>query len=96
MSSFVLISFRRVSEDSHRPRRWKQWSQTASDIRDSWRPDHPKRANAKPTISVGDDGGEDVPNNRFGARCKMSFIEGSGYVMFSSSGRSVDMDRKDS
>lgn len=77
-SSFLLISFNLVSEDSHKPSLWKQWSHTASEMRDSESPDQPKRANAKATISEGDDGGV-VELNRFdGMRCTMSFMLGSG------------------
>jgi hypothetical protein len=66
-------------------------------MRDSERPDQPKSANAKATMSVGDDGGEEGVdpgelNKLFGTRWRMCFIDGSGYVMFSSSGRSAAID----
>lgn len=81
-SSFLLISFKRVFEDSHRPRRWKQWSHTASDILDSDSPDQPKSANAKATMSEGVDGrvdDESVELNRVGGmRWRISSIDGLG------------------
>lgn len=96
-SSFALISLRRVSEESQSPRRWKQCSHVARDMRDSERPDQPKRAKVKATLSVADVGGgidADV-NKLLGRRWRISFIDGSGYMMFSRSGRSAATAWKD-
>lgn len=92
-SSFLLISSRRVAEESQRPRRWKQWLHTARDMRDSETPVQPKRAKAKATISVGDRGGSvlDEVKKEDGMRSRMCCIDGSGYVMCSRRGRSADM-----
>lgn len=56
-SSFLLISCKRASEESHSPSRWKQWLHTASEIRDSETPVQPKSAKAKAIRSVGVEGG---------------------------------------
>jgi hypothetical protein len=99
-SSFLLISFKRWSDDSHSPSRWKQWSHTASDIRDSTTPDQPNSANVKATMSVGDEGSDvaavpDELNRLDGRRWRMSCTDGLGYVMFSRSGRSAAVDWND-
>lgn len=92
-SSFLLISLRRVAEESQRPRRWKQWLHTARDMRDSETPVQPKRAKTNATMSLGDRGGS-VPaevKKDDGMRSRMWCMDGSGYVMCSRRGRSADM-----
>jgi NADH:ubiquinone oxidoreductase subunit len=79
-SSFLLISVRRVAEESQRPRRWKQWLHTAREMRDSETPVQPKRAKAKATVSVGESGGvvpEDVKKEE-GMRDRICWMGGSG------------------
>ena len=66
-------------------------------MRDSETPDQPKRAKAKATMSVGEVGG--VVSDGLLAEMKkvggmreiMCCIDGSGYIMFSRSGRSAAM-----
>lgn len=79
--SFWLISCRREADESHRPRRWKQWLHTAREMRDSDTPVQPKSAKPKATMSVEDVGrgvsGVDVKNVE-GMRSTMRRIDGSG------------------
>lgn len=80
-SSFVLISCRRASEESHSPRRWKQWLHTASEMRDSETPVQPKSAKAKAVRSAGVDGGVPlvvVEKYVDGIRVRMESTCGSG------------------
>jgi len=77
--------------------RWKQCWQDASAIFASDTPVHPKRASVNAVISAGDEGGvsgELVPGGlkkSDGMRCSTSDTGGSGYMMFSESGRSDEM-----
>lgn len=79
--SFLLISLRREAEESHRPRRWKQWLHMAREMRDSLTPLQPKRAKPKATTSTCELGtgvsGTDVKNVE-GMRWTMRRIDGSG------------------
>lgn len=96
-SSFLLISLRRVSDESQSPSRWKQCSHVASDMRDSDSPDQPKMAKVNATLSASDDGGctPTEVKRLFGRRLRTSDMEGLGYLMFSRSGKSAATAWKD-
>jgi hypothetical protein len=86
---------------NQRPVRWKQWLQTANEMRDSHTPVQPNRANRKATVLVDEEGGLSVASEPGGlkndecTRGRISSIRGSGYAKFSRMGKSLSIALKE-